>query len=117
VSLRAADAASSYDYLGGLLCRAAGAFGKCRFRQPPPGKSQLLGADAMHAWVSIFMLEVGWVDYDPANTCFTSNGHFVVVRGRDYADVSPTRGVISGGGIHRLKIGMTVDPEGESKCG
>lgn len=83
--------------------------------KPPPGKPRLLGADAMHAWASVFVPEVGWVDYDPTNHCFTSNGHIVVARGRDYADVSPTRGVFSGGGAHRLKIGVTVEPETESK--
>jgi transglutaminase-like putative cysteine protease len=82
---------------------------------PPPGKPRLLGADAMHAWVSIFVPEVGWVDYDPTNTRFTGDGHLVVARGRDYSDVSPTRGVFSGGGIHRLKIGVTVAPEEEAK--
>jgi transglutaminase-like putative cysteine protease len=79
--------------------------------KPPPGKPRLLGADAMHAWASIFVPEVGWVDYDPTNNCFTGNGHIVVARGRDYSDVSPTRGVFSGGGAHRLKIGVTVEPE------
>ena len=82
---------------------------------PPPGKPRLLGADAMHAWAAIFVPEVGWVDYDPTNTCFIGDGHVVVARGRDYGDVSPTRGVFSGGGIHRLKIGVTVAPEGEVK--
>jgi len=80
---------------------------------PPPGQPRLLGADAMHAWASIFVPEVGWVDYDPTNTCFIGDGHLVVARGRDYADVSPTRGVFSGGGIHRLKIAVTVEPEEE----
>lgn len=82
---------------------------------PPPGQPRLLGADAMHAWVSIFVPEVGWVDYDPTNHCFTASGHLVVARGRDYGDVSPTRGVFSGGGIHRLKIGVTVEPEDEAR--
>jgi transglutaminase-like putative cysteine protease len=81
--------------------------------RPPPGKPRLFGADAMHAWASVFVPEVGWVDYDPTNHCFTGNGHIVVARGRDYADVSPTRGVFSGGGAHRLKIGVTVEPEAE----
>jgi len=85
--------------------------------KPPPGKPRLRGADAMHAWASIFVPEVGWVDYDPTNTCFTGNGHFVVARGRDYSDVSPTRGVFSGGGIHRLKLGVTVEPETEVEPG
>jgi transglutaminase-like putative cysteine protease len=84
---------------------------------PPPGRPRLRGADAMHAWVSVFVPEVGWVDYDPTNTCFTGDGHLVVARGRDYADLSPTRGVFSGGGAHRLKIGVTVEPEHEIKPG
>jgi transglutaminase-like putative cysteine protease len=84
---------------------------------PPPGRSRLRGADAMHAWVSVFVPEVGWVDYDPTNACFTGDGHLVVARGRDYADLSPTRGVFSGGGTHRLKIGVTVEPEHEVKPG
>jgi transglutaminase-like putative cysteine protease len=78
---------------------------------PPPGQPRLLGADAMHAWVSVFVPEVGWVDYDPTNTCFTGTGHIVVARGRDYSDVSPTRGVFNGGGGHILRIGVTVEPE------
>jgi transglutaminase-like putative cysteine protease len=82
--------------------------------KPPPGQPRLRGADAMHAWASVFVPEVGWVDYDPTNTCFTGAGHIVVARGRDYADVSPTRGVFSGGGDHLLKIGVTVEPETES---
>jgi transglutaminase-like putative cysteine protease len=78
---------------------------------PPPGQPRLRGADAMHAWVSVFVPEVGWVDYDPTNTCFTGMGHIVVARGRDYTDVSPTRGVFGGGGGHRLSIEVTVEPE------
>ena len=81
--------------------------------KPPPGQPRLRGADAMHAWASVFVPEVGWVDYDPTNTCFTGTGHIVVARGRDYADVSPTRGVFSGGGNHILNIGVTVEPEEE----
>ncbi len=78
---------------------------------PPPGQPRLLGADAMHAWASIFVPEVGWVDYDPTNTCFIGASHVAVARGRDYTDVSPTRGVFTGGGLHQLKIGVTVEPE------
>jgi len=81
--------------------------------KPPPGQARLRGADAMHAWVSVFVPEVGWVDYDPTNTCFTGAGHIVVARGRDYSDVSPSRGVFSGGS-HVLRIGVTVEPEDEA---
>ena len=81
--------------------------------KPPPGQPRLRGADAMHAWVSVFVPEVGWVDFDPTNNCFVGAGHIVVASGRDYSDVCPTRGVFSGGGGHILKIGVTVEPEDE----
>ncbi len=77
---------------------------------PPPGQPRLRGADAMHAWVSVFVPEVGWVDYDPTNTCFTGAGHIVVARGRDYSDVSPTRGVFTGVMSPAPHIGVTVEP-------
>lgn len=77
---------------------------------PPPGQARLRGADAMHAWASIHVPEVGWVDYDPTNSCFAGAGHIVVARGRDYADVSPTRGVFTGSYSPILKIAVTVEP-------
>ena len=84
---------------------------------PPPGQPRLRGADAMHAWVSLFVPGAGWVDYDPTNTVFAGTGHIAVARGRDYADVSPIRGVFSGGGRHTLFLGITVEPADELGAG
>lgn len=78
--------------------------------QPPPGEPRMIGADAMHAWASIHVPGAGWVDYDPTNHCFVGASHIVVARGRDYADVSPIRGVFNGGGVHTLSLGVTVEP-------
>jgi transglutaminase-like putative cysteine protease len=77
---------------------------------PPPGQPRLRGADAMHAWASIHVPEIGWVDYDPTNSCFAGLGHIVVARGRDYADVSPTRGVFTGSYSPVLRVAVTVEP-------
>lgn len=77
---------------------------------PPPGQPRMRGADAMHAWVSVHVPDLGWVDYDPTNACFSAAGHVVVARGRDYADVSPTRGVFTGSFSPILKIAVTVEP-------
>ncbi len=77
---------------------------------PPPGQPRLVGADAMHAWVSIHVPGHGWIDYDPTNHCFAGDGHVVVARGRDYADVSPIRGIFNGGGRHTLSLGVTMTP-------
>jgi transglutaminase-like putative cysteine protease len=77
--------------------------------KPPPGGAKLIGADASHAWVSAFVPGTGWVDYDPTNACFAGAGHIVVARGRDYFDVSPVKGLFSGGGGHTMETGVTVE--------
>jgi transglutaminase-like putative cysteine protease len=77
--------------------------------QPPAGKPRLVGADASHAWVSVFIPGSGWVDYDPTNACFVGSGHIVVARGRDFFDVSPVKGLFSGGGVKVLETGVTVE--------
>jgi transglutaminase-like putative cysteine protease len=61
---------------------------------PPPGKPRLVGADASHAWVSVHIPSLGWVDLDPTNCQRADQRYIVVARGRDYADVPPLKGVI-----------------------
>jgi len=78
--------------------------------KPPPGQPRLRGADAMHAWASVHVPDIGWIDYDPTNACFAGAGHIVVARGRDYADVSPTRGVFTGATPPAPHIAVTVEP-------
>jgi transglutaminase-like putative cysteine protease len=78
--------------------------------RPPPGKKRLIGADASHAWLSVYCPEVGWVDVDPTNRLFPSLEHVTVAWGRDYDDVIPLRGVLLGGGAHSLNIKVTVAP-------
>jgi transglutaminase-like putative cysteine protease len=77
---------------------------------PPAGQARLLGADASHAWVSVFCPDVGWVDVDPTNDVLADERHVTVAWGRDYGDVSPLRGVILGGGQHALHVGVSVVP-------
>ena len=77
---------------------------------PPKGKPRLLGADASHAWVSIYVPAIGWVDLDPTNNLVTADQHITVATGRDYDDVSPIRGAVTGGGSQTIKIAVTVMP-------
>jgi transglutaminase-like putative cysteine protease len=63
---------------------------------PPPGQPRLVGADASHAWCSVWVPTVGWVDIDPTNDQFPPRRHVTVAWGRDYADVAPVRGVVIG---------------------
>jgi transglutaminase-like putative cysteine protease len=77
---------------------------------PPPGKPKLIGADASHAWFAAFVPEHGWVDFDPTNDLLPSDEHVTVAFGRDFADVTPIRGVILGGGQHRIDVSVDVNP-------
>ena len=70
-----------------------------------------IGADASHAWVSIFAPPWGWVDLDPTNDVMVNTGHVTVAWGRDYDDVSPIKGVIlGGGGEHTIGVAVEVLP-------
>jgi transglutaminase-like putative cysteine protease len=79
--------------------------------QPAPGVAPaLVGADASHAWVSVFCPPFGWIDYDPTNDVLAGSDHITVAWGRDFGDVSPLRGVIVGGGRHHLQVRVAVRP-------
>lgn len=86
--------------------------------EPPPGQPRLTGSDASHAWVSVYIPDLPedspWCDFDPTNdrSGWGSPGedYVTLAVGRDYADVSPIRGVIHGGAHHTLTVGVTVRP-------
>jgi transglutaminase-like putative cysteine protease len=86
-------------YVSGYLCT-----------DPPPGRPRLIGADATHAWIAVFCPRHGWVDLDPTNNLMPDVRHITLAWGRDYGDVSPLRGVVLGGGEHKLSVAVTVVP-------
>jgi transglutaminase-like putative cysteine protease len=80
-----------------------------------PVRERLVGADASHAWIGVYLPGAGWFDFDPTNGTPTGEGHLTLAWGRDYGDVPPLKGVIYGGGRHDLAVGVTVTrlPEAE----
>jgi transglutaminase-like putative cysteine protease len=76
---------------------------------PPEGQSKLIGADASHAWASVYVPGSGWLDLDPTNDVIPGTRHIVLAWGRDFSDVSPLVGVVLGGGAHRLSVGVDVE--------
>ena len=77
---------------------------------PPPGRDRLLGADASHAWFSVWIPPFGWVDFDPTNNMLPSSEHITVAWGRDYGDVAPIHGIITGGSEHDVEVAVDVTP-------
>jgi transglutaminase-like putative cysteine protease len=78
---------------------------------PPPGQPRMVGADASHAWLSVWCPETGWIDIDPTNDQVPSTRHVTLAWGRDYTDVCPIRGVfLGGGGEHHISVSVDVQP-------
>ncbi len=55
-----------------------------------------------HAWVECLLPDLGWIGFDPTNHALADERHIRIAVGRDYLDVSPTRGVIINGGPSKL---------------
>jgi transglutaminase-like putative cysteine protease len=72
------------------------------------GKEKLIGVDASHAWLSVFCPRNGWIDFDPTNNLQVSEEHITVAYGRDFSDVSPVAGILTGGGQHEVKVSVDV---------
>lgn len=75
---------------------------------PPEGKKRLEGADASHAWVSVWEPAFGWTDFDPTNDMVPSTDHVNLAHGRDYRDVAPVAGVVIGAGTQQLDVSVDV---------
>ncbi len=86
-------------YVSGYLCT-----------RPPEGQEKLIGADASHAWVSIWVPGQQWVDLDPTNNVLPGYEHITVAWGRDYGDVSPIAGFVVGGGQQTVEVAVDVRP-------
>lgn len=76
---------------------------------PPPGQPRLQGADASHAWLSVYCPRFGWIDFDPTNNMIPTEKHILLAWGRDYEDVSPIKGIILGGGQHTVSVAVDVE--------
>jgi transglutaminase-like putative cysteine protease len=77
---------------------------------PPKGKPKLEGSDASHAWISVYIPDMGWCEFDPTNNMIPQQRHIVTAYGRDFADVSPLKGIIFSSGEHKVKVEVDVIP-------
>lgn len=75
---------------------------------PPPGKPKLVGADASHAWVALYIPDLGWVEFDPTNNMLVADQHIRAAIGRDFSDIVPLKGIVYSGGGQQMKVSVDV---------
>ncbi|MCE7056159.1 transglutaminase family protein [Algoriphagus sp. AGSA1] len=75
---------------------------------PPPGKPKLVGADASHAWIALYIPGHEWVEFDATNNLLVSDKHIRVAVGRDFADVTPLKGIVYSGSEQEMKVSVDV---------
>lgn len=75
---------------------------------PPPGVEKLTGVDASHAWFSVYIPNLGWLDFDPTNNVVPGDQHITIGWGRDYADIAPMKGILLSSGKHSLQVSVDV---------
>lgn len=78
--------------------------------KPPKGQKKLQGSDASHAWISVYIPNEGWCEFDPTNDLVPRERHIITAYGRDYSDVVPLKGVIFSSGRHTLTVEVDVIP-------
>jgi transglutaminase-like putative cysteine protease len=79
--------------------------------EPPPGKERVVGADASHAWASVWLGDDAWLSFDPTNDQWQNDRYVTVAWGRDYGDVPPVKGVIFTEATHsKLDVFVDVAP-------
>ena len=79
-----------------------------RLTIPPEGKEKLFGADASHAWFSVYIPTFGWADFDPTNNKIPNEEYIILGYGRDYLDISPLKGVVQSSGGSSLEVKVNV---------
>jgi transglutaminase-like putative cysteine protease len=85
--------------------------------EPPPGEERLIGADASHAWLSVYVPGGGWLDLDPTNNQLVGSNYVTTAWGRDYGDVSPLKGIVFGGGAsHSMDVSVDVSRAATVEC-
>jgi transglutaminase-like putative cysteine protease/predicted glutamine amidotransferase len=74
----------------------------------PKHANQVQG-EASHAWVQVYLPQLGWRGFDPTNGSIVQTDHVRVAVGRNYVDATPTSGTIYvGGGPERMSVDVSV---------
>lgn len=83
----------------------------CGYIYTGPKAANTAQSEASHAWVQLYLPQIGWKGFDPTNGILTQTDHVRVAVGRNYLDATPTSGTIFvGGGGETLSVDVKVEP-------
>jgi len=86
----------------------------CGYIYTGPKNPNQVQSEASHAWVQLYLPEVGWKGFDPTNGILTQTEHVRIAVGRNYLDATPTAGTIYvGGGPETLEVEVKMEPIGD----
>ena len=94
-----------------LPARYVSGYVRAQSEGPGAQSKETTGAEASHAWISVWCPVFGWRDFDPTNNVMPHGGHISLAWGRDYSDVPPVKGVALGGGEQTIRVSVNVSPE------
>ena len=80
-------------YISGYLYNGSGEIGE-----------EVVGES--HSWVEAWVGH--WLPFDPTNGNPVAEDHIVVAKGRDYHDVSPLKGIFSGGRSRKTEVKVSL---------
>ncbi|HEX6596448.1 MAG TPA: transglutaminase family protein, partial [Acidimicrobiales bacterium] len=98
-----------FAHLSLALLRAAGIPARYVSGYLYPSEDELVGTTVTgqsHAWIEAWLGE--WMPFDPTNGQPVGERHVVVGRARDYADVTPLKGIYHGGPSSALAVSVDL---------
>jgi transglutaminase-like putative cysteine protease len=66
--------------------------------------------DESHAWVEVYVPQVGWRGFDPTNNCLAGRNHVRVAAGRNFRDAAPITGTLWGSATgEKLSVSVVMN--------
>lgn len=76
-----------------------------------PNKNGMRGEGATHAWVEVYIPQIGWCGIDPTNNTWVGGNHVKLAVGRNFKDCTPVKGTFKGTARQYLFVYVSVGYE------
>jgi len=85
----------------------------CGYVLPRTDKEVDPVSQATHAWVEVYLPQVGWKGFDPTNGCLPTIDHVRVAHGRHFRDATPITGWLEPAVSQDLHVEVLVEVVGD----